>query len=230
MSELASVMAELEAAGTEQNRKIYRRHGAPEPLFGVSFSFLQTLKKRLKANQALAEQLWATGNTDARTLAVLLTEPKRMTAETLDAWAQDLNYQVLGGYFAKHTAKRSPHAKTLLPSWLTSNRELTVAAAWDLVAILAMDDAALTDEEQSQYLETIEAMIHQAPNWVRNAMNGALIAIGGSNDRLAMRALTAAARIGTVEVDHGETACETPDATAYIQKMRQRKNLPALSL
>ena len=27
----------LKAAGTEQNRKVYRRHGARDPLFGVSF-------------------------------------------------------------------------------------------------------------------------------------------------------------------------------------------------
>jgi len=31
------IMKELEALGTAQNRKVYRRHGAGENLFGVSF-------------------------------------------------------------------------------------------------------------------------------------------------------------------------------------------------
>jgi hypothetical protein len=33
--DLATAMTTLEAAGTEQNRKTYRRHGARDPMFGV---------------------------------------------------------------------------------------------------------------------------------------------------------------------------------------------------
>ena len=31
-------------------------------------------------------------------------------------------------------------------------------------------------------------------------------------------ALAAAKRIGKVEINHGDTACKTPDAAAYIKK------------
>ena len=37
---------ELESLGTEQNRKIYRRHGAGAALYSVSFANLGRLKKR----------------------------------------------------------------------------------------------------------------------------------------------------------------------------------------
>jgi len=37
---LNDVMTELEFLGTEQNRKIYRRHGAGDNQFGVSFANL----------------------------------------------------------------------------------------------------------------------------------------------------------------------------------------------
>ena len=50
------------------------------------------------------------------------------------------------------------------------------------------------------------------------AMNTALINIGVRNEALRERALAAAERIGAVEVDHGQTACETPDAVEYIHK------------
>jgi hypothetical protein len=36
-------------------------------------------------------------------------------------------------------------------------------------------------------------------------------------------AIAAAKQIGKVEVDHGETSCQIPDAIAYIQKARARK-------
>ena len=58
-----------------------------------------------------------------------------------------------------------------------------------------------------------------------HAMNRALIAIGVSNARLEKPALAAAKRIGKVEVDHGETGCQTPDAAAYIRKTAEyRRN------
>ena len=42
------VMAELENLGTAQNRKVYQRHGASEPLFGVSFANLDAMAKKIK--------------------------------------------------------------------------------------------------------------------------------------------------------------------------------------
>lgn len=52
--DVAAALARLEAAGTEQNRKVYRRHGAQEPLFGVSFAALKALAKGARPDGALA--------------------------------------------------------------------------------------------------------------------------------------------------------------------------------
>jgi len=65
------------------------------------------------------------------------------------------------------------------------------------------------------YLMIIERDIHAQKNRLKEAMNGALIAIGSRNSTLEAQALAAAARIGKVTVDHGETDCKTPDAAAY---------------
>jgi len=54
-------------------------------------------------------------------------------------------------------------------------------------------------------------------------MNNTLIAIGARGGMLEQKALDAAAAVGTVEIDHGETNCKTPDAAAYIQKTLQRR-------
>jgi hypothetical protein len=47
-----SVLRELAALGTEQNHKVYRRHGASEPLFGVSYADLGKLQQRIKKDHA----------------------------------------------------------------------------------------------------------------------------------------------------------------------------------
>ena len=54
-------------------------------------------------------------------------------------------------------------------------------------------------------------------------MNGALIAIGVRSPGLEQQALKVAAVIGKVEVDHGDTSCETPDAAAYIARTLAKK-------
>ena len=54
-------------------------------------------------------------------------------------------------------------------------------------------------------------------------MNGALIAIGVRNPKLEALTVAAAKRIGTVEVDHGDTDCKTPDAVACIAKTKAHR-------
>ena len=49
-------------------------------------------------------------------------------------------------------------------------------------------------------------------------MNQALISLGIRNPQLEKMARAAAKKIGKVEVDHGQTSCQTPDAAAYMTK------------
>ncbi len=73
---LSGVMRELEKAGSAQTRKTYPRHGAAEPMFGVSFATLKVLLKRIGVDHELALALWDTGNFDARNLAVKIADPR----------------------------------------------------------------------------------------------------------------------------------------------------------
>jgi hypothetical protein len=96
--------------------------------------------------------------------------------------------------------------------------ELRRCSGWFLVGALAMRDETLPRDWFAAKVATIAKTIHGAPNAEREAMNGALIAIGGRDAALRKEALAAARRIGEVVVDHGDTACKTPDAATYIEK------------
>lgn len=215
---LTEIMRALEAAGSAQTRKTYARHGAQEPMFGVSFAELKKLVKRIGVDHELALELWDTKNHDARTLATKIADPAQMTPTALDRWARDSTMRMCGGYIAMLAAE-SRHGATKAREWLASSDETLRAAGWSLVGFLANLDEATPDDWFAQRLAHIEKSIHSAPNAEREAMNTTLIAIGGRSAALRKAATAAARRIGTVEVDHGDTACKTPDAVAYIEKM-----------
>ena len=220
--DLQAVLEHLENAGTAQNRKIYRRHGAGENLYGVSFADLGALAKQIKKDQTLAEALWRTGNHDARMLATMIADPKTISTDTLRGWAGDLDNYVLTDALSS-LAAATPFAMELMRAWTPSEDEWAGRAGWMLLAQIAMRQADLADAFFLDYLAQIEAQIHSRKNRVRDAMNSALIAIGIRNTALKQAAVQSAERIGVVRVDHGETGCKTPDACGYIEKTWQRK-------
>jgi 3-methyladenine DNA glycosylase AlkD len=211
------VMKELRANGSAQTRKIYRRHGGKGDMFGVSYAFLGKMKRKIKTDQKLAEQLWATGNYDARILATMVADAPSMTAATLDSWARDLEDRHLDAALS-NVAAEAPSARKRMEKWTSAKNELIGCAGWHTLASLAREEEGLDDAYFENYLEKIETQIHSSPNWVKYAMNNALINIGVRNPKLEKKAIAAAKRIGTVDVDHGETGCKTPEAVAYIKK------------
>jgi 3-methyladenine DNA glycosylase AlkD len=210
------VMSRLQTLGTAQNRKVYARQGVAGQMFGVSYANLGKLAKEVGTDQELAEELWATGNHDARVLAAMIADPAKVRASVLERWKDDLDSYVLADAFSSFAA-RTAHAKDKMKAWVGSRKEFVAAAGWNLVSYLSAA-RALTENELERQVPVIEKTIHKSANRVRYAMNNALISIGVLGGKLQDRAVAAARRIGPVEVDHGETGCQTPDAEAYNAK------------
>lgn len=211
------VSRELKKRGTAGNRRIYGRHGVREPMHGVSFANLRDLKKRIKVDQELAVQLWDSGNHDCRVLAAMVADPTATRALELERWVRDLDNYVLADAFSGLVA-RTPFARSRVDKWTASRKEFIGQAGYNVLGLMAMSDDEEPDEYFSDHLTKIENEIHGSANRVRHAMNQALIAIALRSLVLRRQAVSAAKRIGKVEVDHGETSCKTPDAVAYIDK------------
>src|SRR5215217_7263987 len=85
------LLVELQKLGKESFRKTYQRHGAGDEVFGVSTADLKVLQKKLKKNNSLANELWASGNYDARILATMIADPKTIEPAMVDRWARDID-------------------------------------------------------------------------------------------------------------------------------------------
>lgn len=219
---LEETLSTLQELGTEQNIKTYRRHGAGDNVYGVSFANLGKLVKKIKVDHELAHGLWETGNSDARTLALMIADPKKLTAAEAEKWLKESTYRGLVGYLATVVA-RSPHANRLRDKWMKSKQESPRQTGYCVLCCQLRDAPETVDLDYCRtLLVTIEEQIHDSPNMARYQMNSAVMSIGISIPELRDEAIATAKRIGKVDVDHGDTACKTPDATEYILKAANR--------
>ncbi|MCZ7440862.1 DNA alkylation repair protein, partial [Micromonospora sp. WMMC241] len=79
---VAELTAELAALDDPRARAVNERHGDDH---GVNLGSLRAIAKRLKTQHELARELWATGDSAARLLALLICRPKAYAADELDA-------------------------------------------------------------------------------------------------------------------------------------------------
>lgn len=216
-------MSQLEAKGSESCRRIYRNHGAPEPLFGVKVADLKTILKSAGGDHALALKLWDTGNSDAMYLAGMMADAERMTRRDLERWASSATWHMLSEYAVAGVAAESPHGEALAAKWIDAKSELVADAGWTtwsgLVAV--RPDEALDLKRLGALLGRVEKTIDGERNRVRYAMNQFVIGVGCYVEPLLERARQTAAKIGTVEVDLGGTACKVPLAADYIAKVAE---------
>jgi 3-methyladenine DNA glycosylase AlkD len=222
MMDYKEAMSELKKLGTDQNIKIYKRHGAGDKLFGVSFANLDKLKKKIKIDHDLALKLWESANTDARTLATMIADPQKLNSATLNRWINDVQYYLLADLLAGLTV-RTWFTINTMTQWMKSKKEYVRQGGYAVLASALRDNHEISDADCRKYLQVIQKEIHTSPNRARHTMNNALIAIGIYRERLTEDAIETAKNIGKVEVDHGETSCKTQDAIQYIQKALNRK-------
>jgi 3-methyladenine DNA glycosylase AlkD len=220
------ILASLKKLGKPQTAAIYKRHGTGDNVFGVLTSDIAKLQKKIKVDHSLAMELWKTGNAEARALALQIADPNELTKADADRMLEDGPVRFTWYYLAGLVA-RSPIAQKTMRAWMKSRDESPRELGYSVFGFrLKGDPDSVSDRDAEKVLATIEKEIHRSPNWARYAMNGALIAIGVHKPALRESAITAARRIGKVEVDHGETYCKTPDAAPYIAKASNRKRRP----
>ncbi|MBS4190096.1 DNA alkylation repair protein [Bacillus sp. FJAT-49705] len=221
------IMKSLEELGTEQTKKTFIRHGAKEPLFGVKVGDLKKLVKYVKKDQELALKLYNSGIYDAMYLAGLSINPKLMTKEDLQDWAEKANWHAVAEYTVAGVAAESEYALELAREWMKSEEEIIALCGWNTYAnyISITSDEELDLAEIQSLLEQIEQTIHEERNRVRYVMNGFVISVGTYVQALSPDAKKVADQIGKVHVNVGNTACKVPLATEYIKKIEDKERV-----
>jgi 3-methyladenine DNA glycosylase AlkD len=223
MPTVTSIMAELKKKGSEKMRKMYARHGmVTERIFGVSIADIKIIAKTIKGQQALACELYETGNLDAMYLAGLVADGSQMTEKQLNGWAEGAaNLQMISEYAVPWVTVENPDARELAIQWIKSKKEHVASSGWCTYAglVAVKPDGELDLAEIENLLGTVVKEISGAQNRVRYTMNGFVIAVGTYVKPLLKQAKASARQIGVVSVDLGDTACNVRAATAHIEKI-----------
>lgn len=221
-----SVMAELEALGKERLKKMYLSNGAREPLFGVATGAMKPMAKKIKINQPLAEQLYATGNYDAMYFAGIIADPKAMTAADYNRWMDAAYFYMLSDYVVAVTLAEADIAQDVADQWIASGEELRMSAGWSCYCWLlgSRPDREFPESKISAMLELVEKTIHESPDRTKSAMNNFMYTAAISYLPLHDKAVETAKAVGPVEMKR-DNKSKFLNASENIRKEVERGKL-----
>ncbi|MGE7274098.1 DNA alkylation repair protein [Brevibacillus panacihumi] len=222
-----AVMQELEALGKERTKKIYVSNGAHEPLFGVATGAMKPIAKKIKINQPLAEQLYATGNYDAMYFAGIIADPKAMTAADFERWMDAAYFYMLSDYVVAVTLAETDIAQEVADRWIASGEELRMSAGWSCYCWLLGNrpDGEFSENKIAGMLDLVERTINDAPERAKYAMNLFIYTVGVSYLPLHDKAVETAKAVGPVEVKRDKTKSKLIHAFENIQKAVDKNQL-----
>lgn len=215
-----TIMQELEALGKERLKKIYISNGAHEPLFGVATGAMKPLFRKIKINQPLAEQLYATGNYDAMYFAGIIADPKAMTEADFERWIDGAYFYMLSDFVVAVTLAEADIAQEVADKWIASGEELKMSAGWSCYCWLLGNrpDSQFSEIKIAKMLKSVEGAIHDAPERAKYAMNNFIGTVGVSYLPLHGMAVEIAKTVGAVTVKRDKKKDSYLLASEHIQK------------
>ena len=217
MTTSTEVLATLASLEDEKIRAVNARHGDDH---AVNLTKLRAVAKDLKKNDELAGELWATGDTAARLVAILIMRPKAWSEAQLDEMLRDSRLPKVHGWLVSYIVKKSPHAEALRQSWMDDPDPVVASAGWALTSERVNKKPEGLD--LSGLLDTIEAEMPEAPERLQWAMNETLAYIGVENPDLRKRAIDIGERLGVLRDYPTSPGCTSPFAPTWITEMVSR--------
>ena len=216
---VAEVMAELAELEDPRAREVNAKHGDDH---GVNLSKLRALAKRLKTQPELARQLWATDDTAARLLAILICRPKAFERDELDVMLREARTPKVHDWLVNYVVKKNPHSEELRLAWFADPDPVVASAGWALTT----ERVAKKPEglDLAGLLDVIEAEMKDAPDRLQWAMNHCLAQIGIEHAEYRIRALDIGERLEVLKDYPTPPNCTSPFAPSWITEMVRRQD------
>ncbi|WP_199425012.1 DNA alkylation repair protein [Actinotalea solisilvae] len=215
VDEVLARLAELEDL---RAREVNERHGDDH---GVNLGRLRALAKELRTQHELALELWATGDTAARLVALLVCRPRAFGRDELDAMIREVRAPKVHDWLVGYVVKKSPHAEDLRVAWTADPDPVVASAGWALTT----ERVAKSPEglDLDGMLDVIEAEMRDAPDRLQWAMNHCLAQIGIEHPAHRGRAVAIGERLRVLEDYPTPPGCTSPYAPTWIAEIVRRR-------
>jgi 3-methyladenine DNA glycosylase AlkD len=229
MMAVKEILIQLKSLSDEKMLKHNIRMGATEKnCFGVKMGDIRKIAAKIKADHALGLELWKTGNIDARQLAVLIMDPKLLSAKELETLVRSIDFSWLADWFNSYILKDHPEKEKLRVDWMKSDDKWLLRSAWSLTAGRIAKGAEGID--LAKMLDRIEKEMPEASPETQWTMNAALANIGIHHPAHRKRAIEIGNKLGIYKDYPVSKGCTSPFAPIWINEMvnRQTKDKKAI--
>lgn len=218
MGTVDDVRAALAALEDPKIRAVNERHGDDH---GVNLTQLRAVAKGLGTDHELAGELWQTGDTAARLVALLIGRPKLYSAAELDAMLRQARVPKVHDWLVGYVVKKSPHVEELRVAWFADPDPVVASAGWALTS----DRVAKRPDrlDLTGLLDLVEAQMKDAPDRLQWAMNECLATIGIHHPTLRARALDIGERLEVLKDYPTSPGCTSPFAPIWITEIVRRQ-------
>ncbi|MFC4138586.1 MULTISPECIES: DNA alkylation repair protein [unclassified Microbacterium] len=213
-----SVLAELAALEDPKARAVNERHGDDH---GVNLTKLRAVAKAAGTSPQLSRELWATGDTAARLVALLIVKPKEFSSDDLDRMMREANGPKVSDWLVNYIVKKSPLAEEMRLRWFDDADPDVAASAWALTTTRVMKDRDGLDLDA--LLDQIEREMKDAPERLQWAMNETLANIGIYDPSRRERALEIGERLQVLADYPTAPGCTSPFAPSWIAEIVRRR-------
>jgi 3-methyladenine DNA glycosylase AlkD len=163
---------------------------------GISVSKLRKLAREIGPSHALAQELWESGIHEARGLAALIDEPKKVTEHQMERWVRAIDSWDICDGCCGNLFDKTPFAYRKAVEWSRREEEEYVKrAGFALMAWLAVHDKKASDAKFLRFLPIIRRESTDERNFVRKAVNWALRQTGKRSPLLNEAAIRTAQQI-----------------------------------
>lgn len=215
---LAFLKAEQDPRGIASWKKLQGRSGGLRS-YGLGLTRLRSYAKGLGKDPELARRLWATGVYDAKVIALLIDDPKRMTIEQAEVQVQELGGGHLAHVFSSCGAPlaKTPFVVELIDRWIESRDRVRRSCGYGLLYEVSKSKKKSAPDEASflGYIALIDQRHSRESTGVRMSMAGALLGIGKRTKALNRAALRVAKKIGPIDFDPSGK-CDPFDAAGHL--------------
>lgn len=188
--------------------------------YGIGLTVLRKLAKKIGRDHQLSMQLWESDNICAKTISLLIDDPKAITKEQVEQQVEGLGFGYLTHVFSAcdATLAKAKLAVELAPEWLYAEDEMRQRCAYGLYYELSKKKTkALTDEYFLKCLDKIRNDYDESLSGSHKvSMGTAIMGIGKRNINLHPIALELARNIGPIDFNDEGGKCDPMNIEKHL--------------